>query len=414
MEARVDEGVGLEASFLTTLARLRVLLEMPPAPGNAAARGDRQKVVQAEYDARWRAALARRPATAATLGAELARFQANASPELQQQIADDLEQHPAEAAAGFIALPADTQWVLLQSLTAWTYLNRPWILPALRQTYAQWSGNPSGSMPAADVILTHLYELAPEEGRRLILEEIRGGERRIGYDALAILPDAALPEMDAALETRYSSRRATDLATSLRDRGTTAWLMARYGSPNLLPFVTGLLARGAPSCVVDGALIVYQLKHDPATAMKRLEPNLDRASRGGCAGPLSALAAHYWDDRVESAAIWALKDADMRGVIDAVNALGSHGSSAAMQPLLDRLATWSAEWQGRATELDLTGRGPTFPSPAPIENSIVHALFQNARFLLTANDVANIRALCVTDPCRTNVDGLARERWGSR
>jgi hypothetical protein len=107
MEARVDAGASLDASFLPTLTELRVLLDMPPAPGDCAARSSRKDAVLAEYTARWRAALG--PATAATLGAELAQFQGNPSPELRQQIAADLEQHPAEAAKAFVALQPSTQ-----------------------------------------------------------------------------------------------------------------------------------------------------------------------------------------------------------------------------------------------------------------------------------------------------------------
>ena len=40
-----------------------------------------------------------------------------------------------------------------------------------------------------------------------------------------------------------------------------------------------------------------------------------------------------------------------------------------------------------------------------IEGGIVNALFQNVQFRITNEDAVNIRALCVTDRCRTSVDG---------
>jgi hypothetical protein len=404
MEARVGAGSSLDATFLPTLTELRVLLEMPQSPGDCAARTSREKVVQAEYNARWRAALG--PATAATLGAELAQFQGNPSPELRQQIAADLEQHPTEAAEAFVALQTSTQQIMLNPTFGWSDVNRPWILPALRRIYNAWRASPmQNDFPGVgDFALRRLYELAPEEARPLMLEEIRTGEHGIRYDALAILPDASLPELDASLRARYISSTMDRLSRNI-NRGTTAWLMARYGSPALLPFVAGQVAPPG-SCVIEGGLIAYLFKHDPPAALARLDPHLDRTAPRICGEPLRAVAARYWDDRVEAVVVAQLMDADTEKASDAAQLLGSHGSRAVKQPLLDRLEIWSAEWHGRAAELVVSR--PIVAWPARLENSITNALFQNERFALTKTDAAHIRDLCVSDECRTNVDVLAR------
>jgi hypothetical protein len=403
MEARVDAGTSLDARFLPTMAELRVLLDMPPSPGDCAARSSREKVVQAGYNARWRAALG--PATVATLGAELAQFQGNPSPDLRQEIAADLEQHPTEAAEAFVALQPSTQQILLDPTFGWAYVNRPWILPALRQTYLAWHASPmQNDFPGVgDFALRRLYELAPDEARPLILAEIRTGEHGIRYDALAILPDQSLPDLDAPLQARYASP-TTDPRNV--DRGTTAWLMARYGSPALLPFVTEVVSQRAPICVVESGLMAYFLKYNPDAAMERLDPTLDR--RNMCRDPLPLLAARHWDDRVETVVLAQLMDADVGRASGAAGLLGSYGSGAVKQPLLDRLEKWSAAWQGRAAEL--VALSSTSTSPARIENSVTNALFQNERFALTKTDATHILALCVTDGCRTNVDALTRMR----
>ena len=279
-------------------------------------------------------------------------------------------------------------------------------MPALRQIYARGNDNWS-PVPAADLALMRLSGLAPAEGRQLILQGIRTGEHRIGYDALATLPEAELPELDAPLQARYASTPKADFAATLGNRGTTAWLIARYGSPALLPFVTGLLGHSLPSCAVEGGLIAYLLKHDSVLAMQRLDPGFDRTAPRTCVAPLTAVAEHYWDDRVESATMAQLEVADARTVVDAAQILGAHGSSAAKQPLIDRLVAWSAEWQGRAGQLVAHGPGAGYP-PETIENNVVNALFQNQEFALTKEDAAKIRALCVTDQCRTDVDWRAR------
>jgi hypothetical protein len=393
MEARVDTGDALDATFISTLARLRALAEIPPAPGNANVRRDRMTAVQAEYDARWRAALAKKPATAATMGAELTRLQATADPEIRQRIADDLAQHPAEAVEGFVALSSNTQWLLLNYTATWSYLNRPWILPALRRVFANWNGGSPGSS-AGDLALTRLYELAPEEGRRLILEEIRTGDRQIGYDALAILPEAELSELDPVLEARYLRQRGGV-------SGTIAWLIARYGSSKLIPFVNRTFEQQDPGCLAEGGLIAYLLKHDPEPALKRLDANQTRPP-SACSAPLRAVTAHYWDDRVEAAAIAQLDAPAADDVVDAAQILGARGSRMAKEPVLNRLIKWSAEWQGRAGELADFRRGSM--SPQRIENFLVNALMQNKQFSLTSDEVSKIRSLCVTAQCQTNVD----------
>lgn len=90
---------------------------------------------------------------------------------------------------------------------------------------------------------------------------------------------------------------------------------------------------------------------------------------------------------------------------DAAYVLGEHGSLATKQPLVDRLSKWSAEWQGRTAELN-----PHLPydSPPMLWRALVQALFRNAQFALTPTGVANIRALCLSDDCRTTVDDFAR------
>jgi hypothetical protein len=93
MEARVDEGGSLEASFLDTLTRLRVLVELPPIPANAIARAERERIVRAGYEARWHSALGRHPMTAEMLGAELERLAPgnSVSDAFREQTARDLE-----------------------------------------------------------------------------------------------------------------------------------------------------------------------------------------------------------------------------------------------------------------------------------------------------------------------------------
>jgi hypothetical protein len=84
-------------------------------------------------------------------------------------------------------------------------------------------------------------------------------------------------------------------------------------------------------------------------------------------------------------------------------------SAGIKEPLLERLAQWERPWRGCAGELDALQR-PPFGSSEQIENALVNALYQNRNISLIAEDVTRIKALCVTDRCRSNVDALARHR----
>lgn len=419
LETRMDAGDDLPPTLIATLTRLRVLQELPPTEATTERRWKRMPVVEAEYDARWRAAIERRAVTAATLRAELARLATNPRPDLQERIAHNLEQHPAEATNAFFTLPSATQTSLLESTTTWRSLERPWMVAALRELYSKSYGQLSpGGLPDSpgDPALRRLYELAPDEGRPLVLEEIRTGEHGVSARTLAILPDSELPQLDSATRARYASPHGADGAAMLGDRGTTAWLIARYGSVALMPFVRDAIDRPLCGCDVEAALIVYLLKHDPAPAMRRLEPGLDRTASGSCvAPPLSLIASRYWDSRTEAVATAYLMNGTVTVVMAGVEALRSNGSIGAKQSLFDRLARWSAEWRGRDTEL-AEMQSSRSATPADIEPAIVNALFHNVQFKVSIEDAENIRRLCVTDGCRTQVDGeitARRPRYAS-
>jgi hypothetical protein len=255
--------------------------------------------------------------------------------------------------------------------------------------------------------LTRLDDIAPDDARSRAIEEIRTGAHGIRYDTLTSLLDSGVPNVDADLRSRFDARTTTG-AMELDNRGTTAWLIARYGTTGLEPFVRDTLSRGRWSCEIEGGLVAYQFEHDPAAALAWLEQRRTGAHRNGCSSPMRGVAAHYWDARLEAVAIDELQAPTSERVVDAAQVLGAHGSAAARQPLLDRFTAWSTEWRGRAMEL--VQHGPMPPAPVLVERHLVDALLSNPHFVLTAADVVTIRALCVTDDCRATVDRLARER----
>src|SRR5258708_37376740 len=68
--------------------------------------------------------------------------------------------------------------------------------PVLREIYAR-SAEPRTDLES--LALRRLNELAPDEGREIILAEIRRPTRHLRYGTLAVLPDESLPQDESFL-----------------------------------------------------------------------------------------------------------------------------------------------------------------------------------------------------------------------
>lgn len=394
MEARIAAGMPLGGRFVEDLSTLRVFLEQPRDTGDPAARRARHRSLIADYQRRWSDAFMARGATPESMDVALERLVTGGDTGMMAAMAAFVAHRPSEAVTAFLALPAATQRTLVEF--RWPEV-RPWIRPALDRLYAASTPQTNSRDSMGSLALRRIVELDPVEGRRLALEEIATGDRGIAFDTLAMLPDATLPELDAPLRVRLETNRG-DLATS-------AWLAWRYGSPALLPVVEGLFSRGW-ACSIEGGLLAYLLKHKPEVALARLAPSFDRRALGGCVvPPYGDIARRAWNPTLEKAVIALLDASDIQVIADAARNLGQYGSAAVKAPLMDRLTRWEAEWRGKASALDYR---PGSDSPVQIENAITAALLDNRRITLGADDLARIRALCVTDGCRRNVDSRRR------
>src|SRR6185369_14442692 len=76
----------------------------------------------------------------------------------------------------FSELPATTQQSLLEN--RWREIAGEEMLPVLRRLYEKETKYPD----LTSVALRRLYELSPDEGRRLIIEEMRKGNPRVNIN----------------------------------------------------------------------------------------------------------------------------------------------------------------------------------------------------------------------------------------
>jgi hypothetical protein len=144
--------------------------------------------------------------------------------------------------ADFRSLPIFAQTMLLE--IRWTVLESPAMLPVLRDLV---------DPRIRSIALRRLYEMSPEEGRKIILAEIAKPEGSdIPFSTLAMLPDASLPDMDEVLAAKFDPL-----------------LIVRYATGSVVERIKGKFERttadlrrqDVPSCL--GPIAFYFLKHDP-------------------------------------------------------------------------------------------------------------------------------------------------------
>jgi hypothetical protein len=304
----------------------------------------------------------------------------------------------SEIAGLFPLLPRSQQAELLDH--EWKKIDSPEMAPVLRQIYeaAPESRYPENSIFASAV--ERLYELDANRTRALLLEEMKRPEPRLPYHTLAMLPDAALPELDATLldHLRHNGGRPAEE------------LIARYAGNSILGPVREFYAKrdaemrsrvttnpniAAPAC--EPPLVAYFLRVDPAWGEEVLRRSLAERgyTMGRCwVGIIGQTAVYDAGPVWEKVAIDALRDSAVPVKIDAVRALARYGSPAARPAIFDAFRYWRLWWEDRGEQNDESRR---------LEQAFVEATTRPKNWTPTDADLATIRALCLTASCKSQV-----------
>ncbi len=322
----------------------------------------------------------------------------------------------------FNRLPLDDQLHLLQY--QWRPIASAAMLPVLREILKQ-PDNQNDAYQQRErrsIALRRLYELSPVEGRKLILDEIERLQPRVNRDVLRSLPDETLPELDDLLatnleETRRPNRSGdVEMISDLIERYATAAILARvravYESPGV----------GKWACRIQASMLTYILRTDPTTGGELLSQAL--AARGKdftrCyALTLTDVSGLHMSAEVEEIANAALEESDPEIVSQAASVLGQHGSAAAEERLWQRLQKWHDEMRSQAEALSKQKPGvPAHGSSdlggqATIEQSLRNALSHGNAWLADLEKLKRLRALCLTDDSRREVDNMIRG-WNQR
>ena len=336
-----------------------------------------------------------------------------------------------DAASFFNDLPSQQQRSLLEY--GWKRIASDSMLPILRQLYGKRpEGNSEAGYEISEITalaLKRIYELAPEEGRQLIIAEMRRPKPRVGYQsmgvrALAILPDETLPEMDSVFVDNLEKSENAEIHSAL---------IERYGSPNIFSRVRALLNDrvGNMACYEQSRLLAYALRIDPSGSVELIRRAVTaRGKENSRCYPnvFRAVGELHISPELEKLAIEFLDDADPEVVIDAVAMLGSHGSADAEEALWRRFEKWHREWNGREQELKVD-----FHDDSPIqlqrglEQALRTALSHSPAWLADLKKLERLKSLCVTQSEREWVDKLvqwyggeisicffpAEDEWGS-
>lgn len=249
--------------------------------------------------------------------------------------------------------------------------------------------------------LRRLNELSPEEGHRLILEEIRRPKLRVDSDVLRALPDKTLPELNTVLLGKLEKARREE-SWDTRDE---AELIERYATDEILLPVKAIYEAGGlndPNCRTQPALVAYFLRVAPSLGSEYLKKALGTRSKGfpHCyERVLKGVADLHMSPEVEEAATAALDDKDSEVVSQAASVLADYGSADAEKALWRRFEKWHETVQNRSKPNEVLS-----VDQEKIEKALSEALSTGQAWLPDPEKLKRVRELCVSDRAREEVE----------
>ena len=311
----------------------------------------------------------------------------------------------------FKRLPFDEQCQLLTY--EWKPIASAAMLPVLREvlkySYSTKEDSELGGFnffrqeELRSIALRRLYELSPEEGRRLIFEEIRRPSLRVGIDVLRSLPDKTLPELNTVLLDKLAKARREESW----DTGNEAELIERYATDEILMQVKAVYEAGGlndPNCSTQPALVAYFLRVAPSLGGEYLNKALSMRSTGFplCYEKLlKGVADLHMSAEVEEAATAALDDENSEVVSQAASVLADYGSADAEKALWKRFEKWHEAMESRSEpEKELT------VEDKKIEKALREALSSGQAWFSDPEKLKRVRDLCLSDKERQQVDGM--------
>ena len=400
MEAAIDNPEQpITGYFLHALSYLAYLgnypSALPPYPLNDEAA---QKPWQAQMKERRNALEAIRQKYAAQLALAVKIKQGSAAAISLETL---LESRPAKDAVvsselattlanSFFELPLEKQRTLIEY--RWDAIASPAMLPVLRQLYEQPPDLHEIPPPFPGLAVLRIYQLSPEEGRQLILDEIKRPDLRVRISVLGLLPDKELPELEDTIVDRVI--RQLD--------ETSAALVSRYVSAASLPRLrAGFDQRlGKMACAEQASLISYFLRADQNYGLEAIRKALRSRKDTHCyANVLNEVAGDTISPQFEALALEYLNDPDAEMVFSAVKVLCAHGSITNKAKIKAAIKQVIERW--RAAKVD-----PEAPTPGSgmfpgyFAESLLRTYAMAIPWVTSSDEFKELADLCLTSQCR--------------
>jgi len=298
----------------------------------------------------------------------------------------------------FSELPKATQQSLLEY--RWPDIADEEMLPVLRRLYEKETDYPG----LTSLALSRLYELSPDEGRRLIIDEMRRPAPRVNIHTLTLLPDETLPEVDALVEERAG--------TDNFDPEVLLQLAERYASSAVAAKLKSSYEEkvGRFACAPQEALLSYFLRVDSDTGLDFVQRALASRKATGCYETLlGSIARKQMSPELEKIAISSLDDVDPQMVRSAAEMLGRYGSKDARDALLHRFEQWRELWDGREKELTQQRRTDPSNSQGRLEETLFRAIANSPAWLADKEMITKLRQLCVSRNCTSEADSTLEQ-----
>lgn len=239
-------------------------------------------------------------------------------------------------------LPEETKQELIRY--RWPLIAGPEMLPIL-EDFVSRPAPPGRTMDAMtrDAAMQHIYELDADEGRSLILRDLRDSRAE---------PSLSLVRLLSAEDVRPILQEAMGRIEKNDARTLDFHLVELYADASALPEMKAAFNSrlGQWACEPQTALLRYFLRLEPDFGAKAAEASLAARKETGC---YRSLLQELGDalPKVEQLAINALDDSDPEVANDAALALGHWGTAKAEAALWTRLKHFHQRWQDRYDEL---------------------------------------------------------------
>jgi hypothetical protein len=356
---------------LTTLSQLAVIDEIGGRVNISVEENQRRESLErarrATYIGRLLAALPTKqpPARATSLQTLMLEARGAPAPPVWAPLIAD------EVISAFRDLPTDFQYAVLSS--QWDLLKKPAMISVLRDVYANAPAQRVRNLK--DLALRRLIELAPAQGRALLLPQLTHANQLM-WETVSSLPDDSLPELDEALMEAWYQ---------LGDN-----VIARYLSGAMVERVKRRYdTRGQASCP-DG-LLTYFLRYDPAYGEELIRR---RIANCGALGLPHEMHPAMMSPALERVAIDHLMASTLQVKRDSAEVLGKYGSAATFQPLWSTMKTFYSWWKGRGEELDRNTES------REQETALAKALIQSKAWKLTPAQLNELAEMCTSTDCK--------------